>query len=335
MDALPEALGVSPAFLTLQERLARLAPVPRPVLLVGERGTGKELAAARLHYLSKRWEGPFIRLNCAALAPELLDSELFGHEPGAFTGATRRRLGRFELADGGTLFLDELGQMPVPVQEKLLRVVEYGLFERVGGEESMAVDVRLVAATNADLPALCRAGRFREDLLDRLAFDVTRLPPLRQRREDIPILARHYAARMAAECELSPVPAITARALRALEAYCWPGNIRELRNVVERAVVHHDSGQISRFDFDPFGDGPSSDEAVNGKPSNWLEALKTIPLPMDYSQWLEASRASLVERALMVANHHQRRAAGLLGLSYDQFRTLYRKRSETTPKLDS
>ena len=186
-----DAVGQSEAFLDFQERLSRVGPVERPVLVIGERGSGKELAARRIHFLSKRWQEPLIELNCAALAQSLIESELFGHEPGAFTGATTRRRGRFEAADGGTLFLDELGNVPLQVQEKILRVVEYGVFERVGGSEQVRVDVRIVAATNADLPKLADEGRFMRDLLDRLSFDVIYVPPLRDRKEDILLLAHH------------------------------------------------------------------------------------------------------------------------------------------------
>src|SRR5882762_135066 len=167
---LPPLLGESPAFRDMLAHVSRIAPLDRPVLVVGERGTGKELVAARINYLSSRWDKPFVKLNCAALAESLLDSELFGHEAGAFTGATRRRLSRFELADGGTLFLDEIATASLAVQEKILRVIEYGAFERVGGNEVQQVDVRVVAATNVDLPALAASGKFRADLLDRLAF---------------------------------------------------------------------------------------------------------------------------------------------------------------------
>jgi len=192
-----EALGQSEPFLDFQERLSRVAPVNRPVLLVGERGTGKELAASRLHFLSNRWQGPLVALNCAALSPTLIESELFGYERGAFTGAQQRRVGRFEAADEGTLFLDEIGTIPLEVQEKILRVVEYGTFERVGSPQSVEVDVRIIAATNADLGGLVERGRFKQDLLDRLSFEVLCLPPLRDRREDILLLARHFAAAMA------------------------------------------------------------------------------------------------------------------------------------------
>ena len=194
-----EALGQSESFLAFQEALSRAAKVDRPVLLVGERGTGKELAAARLHYLSPRWGEPLVALNCAALTPSLIESELFGHEAGAFTGAGQRRLGRFETAHQGTLFLDEIGNIPLTVQEKILRTVEYGSFERVGGSRPVEVDVRIVGATNADLPAMARAGRFKQDLLDRLSFEVLTLPPLRTRQGDALLLAEHFAQRMAAE----------------------------------------------------------------------------------------------------------------------------------------
>ena len=170
--------------------VSQAATVDRPVLVVGERGTGKELVASRLAFLSPRWDRPFLKLNCAALSEQLLDSELFGHEAGAYTGAQRRRQSRFEMADGGTLFLDEIATASLSVQEKLLRVAEYGTFERVGGNETIRVDVRLIGATNADLPALARAGRFRADLLDRLSFDVINIPPLRARAPDIPRVGR-------------------------------------------------------------------------------------------------------------------------------------------------
>ena len=184
-------LGEANSFLEVLEQVSRLAPLDKPVLVIGERGTGKELIASRLHFLSSRWQGPVISLNCAALNENLLDSELFGHEAGAFTGASKRHPGRFERADGGTLFLDELATAPMLVQEKLLRVIEYGELERVGGSQPLQVNGRLVCATNADLPQMVEDGLFRADLLDRLAFDVVQLPPLRERPEDIPLLANH------------------------------------------------------------------------------------------------------------------------------------------------
>src|SRR5690349_1334895 len=220
---LPPLVGEAPAFRAALAQVSQLAALDRPVLVVGERGTGKELVAARLTYLSPRWDKPFAKLNCATLAESLLDSELFGHEAGAFTGATRRRLSRFEMADRGTLFLDEIATASLAVQEKILRVIEYGAFERVGGNETHHVDVRVIAATNVDLPAEAEAGRFRRDLLDRLAFDVVTIPPLRQRAEDIPLLAEHFARAMTRELGRAAFPGFTAAACEQLAAYPWPG----------------------------------------------------------------------------------------------------------------
>ena len=329
---LQEALGRSPQFIELQEKVGAIAPVNRPVLLTGERGTGKELAAARLHYLSKRWSGPFIRWNCAASPPDLVESELFGHEAGAFTGALKRRPGRFEMSHGGTLFLDELGQMPLPVQEKLLRVIEYGVFERVGGNESLQVDVRIVAATNADLEAACEEGKFRADLLDRIACCVVQVPSLRERREDIPLLARYYIGRMAAEMGQNTTAVLDAEMEAELLAYDWPGNIRELRNVVERAVIHSVGGKLARLEWKPLG-GHAKPATGENRVQTWQEALAEVPLPVDLQDQLEKVRAVLLEQALSAARHNQRRASALLGLRYDQFRSLYRRfHKETDPK---
>ncbi len=247
-----EALGQSEIFLDFQDRLSRVAPVDRPVLLLGERGTGKELAARRLHFLSKRWEGPFVTLNCATLSPTLIESELFGHERGAYTGAEGRRIGRFEAASGGTLFLDEIGTIPIQAQEKILRVVEYHFFERVGSSDQIEVDVRIICATNADLPALASQGKFKQDLLDRLTFEVLFLPPLRRRGEDIMLLARHFGSRMLFELGIDEVLSFSSEAVRSLENYRWGGNVRELKNVIERAVYRAGSGRIGKIDFDPF-----------------------------------------------------------------------------------
>ena len=247
-----EALGQSEKFLEFQERLSRVAPVNRPVLLIGERGTGKELAAGRLHYLSERWHRPFLTLNCSALSPSLIESELFGYEKGAFTGAAQRRIGRFEAADGGTLFLDEIGNIPLEVQEKILRVVEYYTFERVGSSESIDVDVRIIAATNADLKTLVADNQFKQDLLDRLSFEVLIVPPLRERREDILLLANYFAGRIAVELGWEEIPVFSSKAVEELECYRWPGNIRELKNVVERAVYRSDSLKIGDIILDPF-----------------------------------------------------------------------------------
>ena len=251
---LPPLLGQARPFLDLLEAVSRVAPLDRPVLVVGERGTGKELIAARLHFLSTRWDRPLVKLNAAALPETLLESELFGHEAGAFTGAVRRRAGRFELADSGSLFLDEIADTNLAVQERLLRVVEYGAFERLGGSATVQVDVRLIGATNVDLPSEAAAGRFRDDLLDRLAFDVLTVPPLRARRDDVPLLADHFGRAMAHDLGWRDFPGFSRDALAALLAWPWPGNVRELKNVVERAVYRAARADrtIAEVQFDPF-----------------------------------------------------------------------------------
>ncbi|KHN50808.1 phage shock protein operon transcriptional activator [Pectobacterium fontis] len=313
-------LGEANSFLEVLEQVSQLAQLNKPVLVIGERGTGKELIASRLHYLSPRWQGPFVSLNCAALNENLLDSELFGHEAGAFTGAQKRHLGRFERADGGTLFLDELATAPMLVQEKLLRVIEYGMLERVGGRDQLQVDVRLVCATNDDLPALAASGKFRADLLDRLAFDVVQLPPLRERQQDIMLLADHFAIQMCRELHLPLFPGFTPAAREALLNYGWPGNIRELKNVVERSVYRHgDSEQaLDNIILNPF----SRTTAVEEKPQ---AVLGQPDLPLEMKPWLLGQEKSLIERALNQAKFNQRKAAELLGLTYHQLRGLLKK----------
>lgn len=335
LPTLPEALGQSDAFLEFMERLSAAAGVDRPVLVVGERGTGKELAAGRLHYLSPRWAGPFVALNCAALPETLVESELFGHEAGAFTGAAARRAGRFERADGGTLFLDEIGAMPLPVQEKILRVVEYGSFERVGGSRPVSVDVRVVGATNVDLPALARAGRFKRDLLDRLSFEVLTVPPLRERPGDVALLARHFAARMAVELGRGEAPELSPEVLRALEAHPWPGNVRELKNAVERAVYRARGGPLHAAEdmtLDPFASPWRPAPVEPGAPARSTPApavpstpAQPLSLPLSLPDTVRALELDLLRRALTSARHQQKTAARLLGLGYHQFRGLYRK----------
>ena len=249
-----QMIGESPLLMDLMEHLSQVAPLNKPVLVLGERGTGKELIAERLHFLSSRWDGPFIKLNCASMSETLLESELFGHESGAFTGANRQHKGRFERADGGTLFLDELATCSQRVQEKLLRVIEYGELERVGGHKTIQVDVRLVAATNADLVAMSQNGEFRADLLDRLAFDVLHIPPLRLREGDIALLSNHFAIAMSNELERPFFSGFSAAALEQLNTYDWPGNIRELKNVIERSIYRHEEPEelIDNIVISPF-----------------------------------------------------------------------------------
>ena len=335
---IPEPLGQSDAFLEFQQRLARVAGVDRPVLLVGERGSGKELAATRLHFLSKRWDAALLALNCAALSPTLIESELFGHEEGAFTGAGRRRAGRFEAASGGTLFLDEIASIPMQAQEKILRAVEYGTFERVGGSEVVQVDVRLIGATNVDLLTLSEEGQFKRDLLDRLSFEVLFLPPLREREGDIALLANHFAARMAQELERGQVPEFTEEAVAVLEGYSWPGNVRELKNVVERAVYRSDSEVISADEivFDPFrypfGDGlerapaePAEERGTETCEPAAPAPPRSIDLEHPLSEAVRTLEVGYLREAMARAKHNQRNAAQLLGLTYHQFRGLLRK----------
>ncbi|MGE0253771.1 MAG: phage shock protein operon transcriptional activator [Alphaproteobacteria bacterium] len=333
---LPPLVGQSPAFLELEEHVARVAPLDRPVLVVGERGTGKELIAARLHFLSRRWSGPFVGLNCAALAESVLESELFGHEAGAFTGAVRRRSGRFELADGGSLFLDEIGEATLTVQEKLLRAVEYGTFERLGGDATLSVDVRLIAATNADLPALADTGRFRPDLLDRLAFDVVTVPPLRARRGDIALLADHFGRAMAAELGWPSFPGFSRAAVKALEEWPWPGNVRELKNVAERAVYRATDPAlpVETLTFDPFASPwrPSprpldAASAASGpeSPPPAHPGLPDAAAPFDFRAVVSGIERRLLAEALASNRHSQRATADHLGLTYSQLRHELRK----------
>jgi psp operon transcriptional activator len=324
-----EALGQSEVFLEFQERLSKVAPIDRPVLLLGERGTGKELAATRIHFLSQRWQGAFQALNCAALAPTLIEPELFGYEKGAFTGALQRRPGRFESADGGTLLLDEIGAIPLEVQAKILRVVEYGVFERVGSTQPVEVDVRIIGATNADLKAMASAGRFKPDLLDRLAFDVLFVPPLRERRGDIRLLAEHFAGRMALEMNRTQSPVFAAAALKALERHAWPGNIRELKNVVERAVYRSADRTIADIVFDPFvspypapaAASPKAPASASPKASAVPDAENVLP----FKEAIARLEISLLRQALEASRYNRRRAARQLGLTYDQLRGQLRK----------
>jgi psp operon transcriptional activator len=315
-------IGESEIFRDMLAHVSALAPLNRPVLILGERGTGKELIANRLNFLSPRWNRPFLTINCGALAESVLDSELFGHEAGAFTGAVRKRASRFEIADGGTVFLDEIGNASPAVQEKLLRLIEYGTFERVGGNETVRVDVRIIAGTNADL----RAGGeriFRADLLDRLAFDVVALPPLRERQSDILVLARHFAQRMTAELGRDFFAGFTPAAEAALEAYLWPGNVRELRNAVERSVYRavDPKKPLAAIIIDPFG--PPAQGTPAAAPSAALAAAPVIV--NNFRAAVEDYEKSLLTGALAAARFNQKQAAARLGLGYHQLRNLMKK----------
>ncbi|MDZ4761650.1 MAG: phage shock protein operon transcriptional activator [Alphaproteobacteria bacterium] len=345
----PELIGQSPAWMESLEQVSLAALVDRPILVIGERGTGKELIAERLHFLSPRWEKPYVKVNCAALSEDLLDSELFGHEAGSFTGATKRRHGRFEQANGGTLFLDEVATASMKVQEKLLRVVEYGQFQRLGGEDMLTADVRVVAAANVDLPSRCEDGRFRADLLDRLAFDVVTLAPLRARGDDIDLLAEYFGGRIARELEAT-FPGFHRSALQVMHAHEWPGNVRELKNVAERATFRALAAQANGAPYvavtltgdvlDPFASpwrprrdlaGPMRAPPPPAPPLPTPDPVPNIPLPKDPAQAIEFEAAvreleqRLLAQALGDCAGHQRKAAERLGLSYHQMRGLLRK----------
>ncbi|MDR2301624.1 MAG: sigma 54-interacting transcriptional regulator [Deltaproteobacteria bacterium] len=357
----PDLLGQSENLLAVKERLSLAAKVDRPVLILGERGTGKELAAARLHFLSKRWQGPYLTLNCAALAPGLLDAELFGHEAGAFTGATRRRQGRFEAADAGTLFLDEISHLTIQAQAKILRVVEYGSFQPVGGTLERKVDVRVIAATNADLRLMCQLGTFLPDLWDRLSFEVITLPPLRDRPGDVSFLAHYFGARMAQELGLPQPPTFSQEALSALDLYPRPGNVRELKNMVER-LVYRSANDIAepigpgivesfiaaslenpvtppnnqapdRIDFSPNQSpnqspiqAPNQAPTQSPNPAGAPAQEPSFPLsPGQFDELMRQQALSVIDRAMAQANQNQILAAKLLGLNYHRFRSLRKK----------
>jgi psp operon transcriptional activator len=320
-------VGESTAFRDMLAHISALAPLNRPVLIIGERGTGKELVANRLMFLSGRWNRPYLTLNCGALSESVLDSELFGHEAGSFTGAVRRRASRFELADGGTMFLDEIGNAPDAVQEKLLRVIEYGSFERVGGNETIRVDVRVIAATNADLRAAVAAGRFRADLLDRLAFDVVLIPPLRAREGDVLVLARHFAARMTAELKREFFPGFAPAAEAALLAHDWPGNVRELRNAVERSVYRMDDPKkpLTQIWLDPFGGAPVAAPAPAARPAMAAASSGEGSASGGFRDRVDSFEKTLLTEALASCRFNQTQAAAVLGLGYHQFRNAMKK----------
>jgi psp operon transcriptional activator len=324
-------IGEAPAFLEMLEHVSRAAPLSKPLLVVGERGTGKELIASRLHYLSRRWEQPLLKVNCAALTESILESELFGHEAGAFTGAARMHTGHFERADGGTLVLDELGSISLRMQEKIMRVIEYGELQRVGGSETISVDVRIVGSTNANLKSLVDAGKFRADLLDRLAFDVITLPPLRERLDDILPLAYAFALNMASELKHKLFAGFSVRASSSLLRHDWPGNVRELKNAVERSVYRStdQDKQIGNIAFDPF-DSPYQlrDSGTVGSVAKVQPAIRKTPLlPMDINARVQELEVELLRAGLEKARFNQKVAADLLGLSYHQLRGKIRKHS--------
>ena len=332
-----QAIGESPAFLATLEQASHVAKLNKPVLIIGERGTGKELIATRLHYLSSRWEQAFIKLNCSSLTESILETELFGHEAGAFTGAVKQHIGRFERADGGTLFLDELATIPMRMQEKILRVIEYGEFERVGGSETITTDVRIVAATNANLPEMAKQGLFRADLLDRLAFDVINLPPLRYRQTDILLLAEQFALNMTRELGWPYFPGFTETIQEDLLNYAWPGNVRELRNVIERSLYRAEWSEepISEVVFNPFetefehqfiSSQPQQVQLVKTNQGDSVSStLDATHLQQPLKEAVAELEISMLRLALQEAKYKQKDAAKLLSLSYHQLRAYLKK----------
>ncbi|MDG6077752.1 phage shock protein operon transcriptional activator [Erythrobacter litoralis] len=337
MERENQFIGQSGAFLDSVERASRAAPMRRPVLVIGERGTGKELIAERLHRLSPRWGEPLVTMNCAALPETLIEAELFGHEAGAFTGATKARAGRFEEADKGTLFLDELGTLSMGAQERLLRAVEYGEVTRIGSSRPMKVDVRIVAATNEDLPHKAERGEFRSDLLDRLSFEVITLPPLRVREGDIAVLADYFGRRMGAELGWEAWPGFADHVHQQLEDHPWPGNVRELRNAVERAVYRWDDWDtpIGHIVFDPFDSPwkptppPSRSKGTPDAKAEPQSAAPDFDSVDDLRAAVDAHERSIVEHALGRNRWNQRQTAKALGLSYDQLRHCIKKHGLT------
>jgi len=304
-------IGGAPAFRAVLDVLRQAAPTSATVLLGGESGTGKELAARMLHDLSPRAAGPFVPVNCAAIPETILESELFGYEKGAFTGAFGRKEGRLERAHGGTLFLDEIGEMPAGLQVKLLRFLQDGVVERLGGTQPVQVDARIVAATNKDLAAEVKAGRFRDDLYYRLHVVSVRMPPLRERPEDVPLLASAFLRRLAEKNEKT-VSGFTPAAMAALEAFPWPGNVRQLEHAVEHAVV------LCRGEAIDVGDLPEAVRAASPRPAS--TAAGTISLPVGTP--MEEVERIVIRETLRHTRGDKNLAARILGIAA---RTIYRK----------
>ncbi|HUS37947.1 MAG TPA: sigma-54 dependent transcriptional regulator [Pirellulales bacterium] len=300
-------VGESPQIRQLISDINAVARVPRPVLIVGERGTGKELVGRAIHFAAGKSDQPIVCVNCAAFSDALLESELFGHEKGAFTGADSVRDGKFAQADGGTLFLDEIGHMSLPFQRKILRVVEYGTYSRVGGQSELKSTARVIAATNVNLKEKIRGGEFLNDLYDRLAFDVIQVAPLRDREGDIDVLAQHFLDQFALEIPDFSGKRLSKATLRMLRRFPFPGNVRELKNIIERAAYRDTTNEITPEDI-----GILSDEHFDMREGT-------------FHQRIDAYRRHLITDALKQANGNQAEAARRLGLSYHQFRYYHQK----------
>ncbi|GAB6160903.1 sigma-54 dependent transcriptional regulator [Desulfothermus naphthae] len=303
--SIKKIIGVSPAIKQLHLLIKRVALTNANVLITGESGTGKELVAKAIHYLSKRKDQPFVAINCTALNPGVLESELFGHEKGSFTGAIAQKRGKFELAHGGTIFLDEIGEFPLELQPKLLRVIQEHAFERVGGLKTLKSDFRVIAATNKDLKKEVEQGRFREDLYYRLDVVNIELPPLRERPEDIPLLAGHFLKKYSRENN-KDIKGFTPEAMQLLTAYNWPGNVRQLENIIESAVVLTQSDMIGVADL------PAE---LKDESRQFKSAVDMLPDNINLSEALEKIEAALIRRALVKSNFVQVKAAKMLGIS--------------------
>ena len=297
----PELIGGGEKMAGVRKTVEKVAASDTTVFVAGESGTGKELIARAIHRLSKRANGPFIKVNCGALTETLLESELFGHEKGAFTGAIKQKLGRFELADGGTLFLDEVGDVPPSMQVKLLRALQEQEFERVGGEQPIKVDVRVVSATNKDLEAEVASGRFRQDLYFRLHVLPVKLPPLRERREDIPLLCTHFVHKLGPKTN-ARVRAVGDAALGRIMAYHWPGNVRELENAIEQALVFAEGDEITPASLPQFLQGGAEEDALS------------VPRELSLPEILDDLERQLILKAYAKANHVKTETARLLGI---------------------
>lgn len=321
---LDRMLGNSPAMQDIFNRIRRVAPTNATVLVEGETGTGKELVARAIHSLSMRSKGAFVAVNCAALSPQLMESELFGHEKGAFTGAVQRRIGRFEEAGGGTLFLDEIGEIDIPTQVKLLRVLAEKRIERVGSNESIAVDVRIIAATNRNLQEMVSAGTFRQDLYQRLNVIGITLPPLRGRSDDIVLMANAFAKELSAENGKSRVPALSRTALELLRGYSWPGNVRQLRTAVEHGVVMSNGNEIQPEDLPEYlQDKNEAKTAVQNQQSSVHTDFR-LDFPPSFN--LKSIEQRAISEALKHSHGNRTAAAALLGINR---RTLQRKLAES------
>ena len=317
------AIGGSKVFLDLLNEVSHLAKINRPVLILGERGTGKELVAHRLHYLSNRWEHPLISLNCGALSSELLSGELFGHEKGAFTGAQEQRKGRIERAEGGSLFLDELATSEANFQEHLLRVLEVGEYERLGGVKVLKANVRFIAATNLSPEELYEGNVIRKDLLDRLSFATVMMPPLRNRIDDIPLLVEHFSDKFTKEMNWDVSPVFSEDALEELSDYAWPGNIRELKNIVERSLYASEGDEVDSITWSPFSNlrHHQEPEKVPGMELSKPESS----FPISIKSYLNEEEKQLMLSAYKEAKGHHKTASELLDLTYHQWRALIKK----------